>query len=176
MWQLAWPSSSVRRYGQAVATLRKVSELAPDDWLSRMNLSLGLIWSDKLADARAEIEQWPDNKLPTFAISEKYKLLREIETLSRNYDAALALASKIPDIPNRLPTVIIAVGNIKKNTDIGFIYLYKGDSARATQAFTAGRQELEGLRASNIDNADFYRDESLIAAGLDQHTEAVEAA
>src|SRR6266536_968643 len=174
--ELAWAYYSVRRYAQAVATLRKVSEFAPDDWVSRMNLSQCLIWSDKLADARAEIEQWPDNKLPTFALSGKYELLREIEVLSRNYDAALTLASKIPDIPNRLPTVIIAVGNIKKNTDIGFIYLYKGDSARAAQAFTAARQELEGLRASNIDNADFYRDESLIAAGLGQHTEAVEAA
>jgi len=173
---LAWAYYSVRRYAQAVATLRKVSELAPDDWLSRMILSQCLIWSDKLADARAEIEQSPDNKLPTFALSGKYDLLQQIETLFRNYDAALALASKIPDIPNRLPTVIIAVGNIKKNTDIGFIYLYKGDSARAAQAFTAARQELEGLRGSNIDNADFYRNESLIAAGLGQHTEAVEAA
>ena len=173
---LAWAYYSVRRYAQAVATLRKVSELAPDDWLSRIILSQCLIWSDKLADARAEIEQSPDNKLPTFALSGKYDLLQQIETLFRNYDAALALASKIPDIPNRLPTVIIAVGNIKKNTDIGFIYLYKGDSARAAQAFTAARQELEGLRGSNIDNADFYRDESLIAAGLGQHTEAVEAA
>jgi len=174
--ELAWAYYSVRRYAQAVETLRKVSELAPDDWVLRMNLSQSLIWSDKLADARAEIEQSPDNKLPTFALSGKYDLLQQIETLFRNYDAALALASKIPDIPNRLPTVIIAVGNIKKNTDIGFIYLYKGDSARAAQAFTAARQELEGLRGSNIDNADFYRDESLIAAGLGQHTEAVEAA
>jgi tetratricopeptide (TPR) repeat protein len=72
--------------------------------------------------------------------------------------------------------VIIPVGNIKKNTDIGFIYLYKGDSVRAAQAFTAARQELEGLRGSNIDNPDFYCDESLILAGLGQHTEAVEAA
>jgi TolB-like protein len=173
--ELAWAYYSARRYAQAVATLRKVSELAPDDWLSRMNLSQCLIWSDKLADARAEIEQWPDNKLPTFALSGKYELLREIEILVRDYDAALAFASKIPDIPNRLPTVIIAVGNIKKNTDIGFIYLYKGDSARAAQAFTAARQELEGLRGSHIDDADFYRDESLVAAGLGQHTEAVEA-
>ncbi len=174
--ELAWAYYSVRRYAQAVETLRKVSELAPDDWVLRMNLSQSLIWSDKLADARAEIEQSPDNKLPTFALSGKYDLLQRIEILFRNYDAALALASKIPDIPNHLPTVSIAVGNIKKNTDIGFVHLYKGDSSSAAQAFTAARKELEEQRAAHVDDPDFYRDESLIAAGLGQHTEAVEAA
>ena len=173
---LAQAYVEVRRYAQAVETLRKVHELAPDDWVSRMFLSQCLIFGDKLADARAEIEQWPDEKLPTLALASKYALLQQVEIFSRNYDAALALASKIPDIPNRLPTQVIPAGNIRKNTDIGFIYLYKGDSPRAAQAFTAARKELEGLRASHIDDADFYLDESLIAVGLGQHTEAVEAA
>ena len=57
-----------------------------------------------------------------------------------------------------------------------FLHLYRGDKASADQAFTAARNELEGFRASNADNADFYRNESLILAGLGQHAQAVEAA
>jgi len=75
-----------------------------------------------------------------------------------------------------LPTIIIPVGNIQKNADLGFIHLYRGDKASAEQAFTAARTELEGLRTSNAENADFYRDESFILAGLGQHAEAVDAA
>ena len=86
------------------------------------------------------------------------------------------LRPKIPDIPNRLPTLIIPVGNIQKNTDLGFIHLYRGDKASAEKEFIAARTELEGLRTANVENADFYRDESFILAGLGQHAEAVEAA
>jgi tetratricopeptide (TPR) repeat protein len=141
-----------------------------------MNLALLLIWSDRLAEARTEIEQWPDARLPDLVLASKYELLQRIETFSRNYDAALAMAAKIPDIPNRLPTLFIPAGNIKKNTDIGFIHLYRGDKASAAQSFTAARNELEGQRASHTDDANFYGDESLVLAGLGQHAEAVEAA
>jgi tetratricopeptide (TPR) repeat protein len=106
----------------------------------------------------------------------KYALLQQLEVWSRNYDGALALAAKIPDFPNRLPSVVVPVGNIKKNTDQGFIQLYRGDKASAEKVFNAARTELEGLRTTNVDNADFYRDESLILAGLGRHAEAVEAA
>ena len=106
----------------------------------------------------------------------KYATLQQLEVWNRNYDGALALAAKTPDVPNRLPTVIIPVGNIQKNTDLGFIQLYRGDKANAEKAFTAARTELEGLRTANGDNADFYRDESFILGGLGQHAEAVEAA
>jgi tetratricopeptide (TPR) repeat protein len=109
-------------------------------------------------------------------MASKYATLQQLEVWNRNYDGALALAAKIPDIPNRLPTQIIPVGNIQKNTDLGFIHLYQDDKASAEQAFTAARNELEPLRPSNADNADFYRDESFILAGLGQHAAAVEAA
>jgi tetratricopeptide (TPR) repeat protein len=134
------------------------------------------MWSDRLPEAHAELQQWPDAKLETLIRASKYALLQQVEVWNRKYDAALALAPKIPDIPNRLPTVIIPVGNIQKNTDLGFIHLYRGDKASAEQPFTAARSELEGLRTSNAENADFYRNESFILAGLGQHAEAVDAA
>jgi TolB-like protein/class 3 adenylate cyclase/Flp pilus assembly protein TadD len=173
---LGFAFGGLRRYAEAVEILTRVRALAPENWVSRMNLALSLVWSDRLAEARTEIEQWPDAKLPSLVLAAKYELLQQIETFSRNYDAALARAAKIPDIPNRLPTLFIPAGNIQKNTDLGLIHLYRGDKASAEQAFTAARSELEGLRTSNADNADFYRDESLILAGLGQHAEAVEAA
>jgi TolB-like protein/class 3 adenylate cyclase/Flp pilus assembly protein TadD len=173
---LGFAFGGLRRYAEAVEILTRVRALAPENWVSRMNLALSLVWSDRLAEARTEIEQWPDAKLPSLVLAAKYELLQQIETFSRNYDAALARAAKIPDIPNRLPTLLIPAGNIQKNTDLGLIHLYRGDKASAEQAFTAARSELEGLRTSNADNADFYRDESLILAGLGQHAEAVEAA
>ena len=134
------------------------------------------MFSDKLAEAQAELQQWPDAKLQTLIRAEKYALLQQLEVWNRSYDAALSLAPKIPDIPNRLPTIIIPVGNIQKNTDLGFIQLYRGDKANAEKEFIAARTELEGLRAANVENADFYRNESFILAGLGQHPEAVEAA
>jgi TolB-like protein/Flp pilus assembly protein TadD/class 3 adenylate cyclase len=173
---LGFAFGGLRRYAEAVEILTRVRALAPENWVSRMNLALSLVWSDRLAEARTEIEQWPDAKLPSLVLAAKYELLQQIETFSRNYDAALARAAKIPDIPNRLPTLLIPAGNIQKNTDLGLIHLYRGDKASAEQAFTAARSELEGLRTSNADNADFYRDESFILAGLGQHAEAVEAA
>jgi TolB-like protein/predicted Zn-dependent protease len=173
---LAGAYGGLRRYAEAIATAIRIRALEPKDWVTRLNLVGMLMWSDKLTEAEAELQQWPDAKLQSLIRASKYALLQQIEVWNRNYDAALALTPKIPDIPNRLPTQVIPVGNIQKNTDLGFIHLYRGDKASAEQAFTAARNELELLRTSNADNADFYRDESLIAAGLGQHTEAVEAA
>lgn len=173
---LGFAFGGLRRYAEAVEILTRVRALAPENWVSRMNLALFLVSSDRLAEARTEIEQWPDASLPALVLAAKYELLQQIETFSRNYDAALARAAEIPDIPNRLPTLFIPAGNIKKNTEIGFIHLYQGDKASAEQAFTAARSELEGLRTSNADDANFYWNESLILAGLGQHAEAVEAA
>jgi tetratricopeptide (TPR) repeat protein len=141
-----------------------------------MNLADLLIWTDRLAEAQVELEQWPDAKLHSLIVAAKYGFLQQIEVWNRKYDAALALGAKIPDIPNRLPTLSIHEGNIKTNTDLGFIHLCRGDKASAEQAFTAARNELETFRASNADNADFHRNESLILAGLGQHVQAVEAA
>lgn len=134
------------------------------------------MYIDRLAEAQAELEQWSDAKLNSLIVAAKYGFLQQIEVWNRKYDAAVALGAKIPDIPNRLPTLIIPDGNIKKNTDLGFIHLYRGKQASAEQAFTAARTELEQQRASHADDADFYRNESLILAGLGQHAEAVEAA
>ena len=95
----------------------------------------------------------------------KYALLQQLAVWNRNYDAALSLAPKILDIPNRLPTIMIPVGNIQKNTDLAFIQSHRGDKANAEKEFIAARTELEGLRAANVENADFYRNESFILAG-----------
>lgn len=167
---------NLRRYGEGIETLSRIRALAPEDWVTRMNLVAMLIWSDRLAEGQAELQQWPDAKLQNLVLASKYALLQQLEVWNRKYDAALVLAAKIPDIPNRLPTQVIPVGNIKKNTDLGFIHLFRGDKASAEQAFTVAHNDLEGLRTSNADNADFYRDESLILAGLGQRAEAVEAA
>lgn len=164
------------RYGEAIETLSKAVILEPEDWVTRLNLALQLIWSDRLAEAKAELEHWPDAKLQSLILSSKYDILSQIETLSRNDDAALTFAAKMPDIPNRLPTIIIPAGNIRKYTAMGFIHLYNRDNVSAEQAFTAARNELEQQRASHADDANFYRDESLILAGLGQHSEAIEAA
>ncbi len=94
----------------------------------------------KLADAREALKAWPDTKLTKTALSTKYSTLEWIETLSRNYDAALTYGLKIPALGNRFPTLGISVGDIKKNTDMGFNALYKGDAAGAHQAL-AGRAE-----------------------------------
>jgi tetratricopeptide (TPR) repeat protein len=132
--------------------------------------------SDKLAEAREEVQQLPDAKLESLMLASKYAMLQQLELWNRNYDGALALVAKIPDIPNRLPTSMIPFGNIRKNTDLGFIQLYRGDKASTEKEFAAARTELEGLRAANVDNADFYGDESFVLAGLGEHAEAVEAA
>ncbi len=167
---------SSRRYGEGIETLSRVRALEPEDWVTRMNIAQSLMYIDRLAEAQAEFEQWPDAKLHSLILAAKYGFLQQIALWNRNYDAALALTAKIPDIPNRLPTLSIPEGNIKKNTDLGFIHLFRGDKASAEQAFTAARTELEGLRTANAANADFYRNESLILAGLGQHAEAIEAA
>src|SRR5438034_106717 len=140
----------LRRYAEAIETAIRVRSLEPEHWVTRLNLVGMLMWSDRLAEAEAELQQWPDAKLQSLIRASKYALLQQIEVWNRNYDAALAL--KIPDIPNRLPTIMIPVGNIQKNTDLGFIHLYKGDKASAEQAFTAARKELERLRTSSADN------------------------
>jgi TolB-like protein len=166
----------LRRYREGIEILSRVRALEPEDWVTRLNLAETFMFSDRLAEAREEFQKWPDDKLQTLIRASKYAVLQQLEVWNRNYDAALALTAKIPDIPNRLPTNIIPVGNIQKNTDLGFIQLYRGDKANAEQAFTGARTEIEGLRTANVDNADFYRDESFILAGLGQHAEAVEAA
>ena len=74
---------------------------------------------------------------------------------------------KIPALDNHLATGGIDAGDIKKNTDIGFVALYKGDAARAHRAFTAARDGLESQRAGHLDDPDFYNAEALIAAGMD---------
>jgi len=167
---------NLRRYREGIEILRRVLALEPEIWVSRLNLAEALMVSDRLAEAKAELEQWPDPKLENLMMASKYAVLQQLEVWNRNYDAALTLTAKIPDLPNRLPTVIIPVGNIQKNTDLGFIQLYQADKANAEKAFRAAQTELEGLRAANVDNADFYRDESFVLAGLGQHAEAVEAA
>jgi len=166
----------LRRYREGIEILSRVLALEPEAWVTRLNLAQSLIWSDRLAEAQTELQQWPDDKLQSVIRASKYATLQQLEVWKRNYDAAVLLADKIPDIPNRLPTVIIPVGNIQKNTDLGFIHLYQGDKARAEAEFSAARTELEGLRTANAENADFYRDESFILAGLGQHAEAVAAA
>jgi len=168
--------NGLRRYREGIEILSRVRALEPEDWVLRLNFAGAFMWSDRLEEARAELQQWPDDKLQTLIRASKYAILQQLEVWNRNYDGALALAAKIPDIPNRLPTLIIPVGNVQKNTDLGFVHVYRGDKASAEKEFIAARTELEGLRAANADNADFYRDESFVLAGLGQHTEAVEAA
>jgi TolB-like protein/class 3 adenylate cyclase/Flp pilus assembly protein TadD len=165
-----------RRYAEGIETFSRVRALEPEDWVTRIRIALSLINIDRLAEAQAELEQWPDAKLHSLIVAAKYGFLQQIAVLNGKYDAALALGAKIPDIPNRLPTLSIPEGNIKTNTDLGFVHLYRGDKASAEQAFIAARNELEALRASNADNADFYRNESLILAGLGQHAQAVDVA
>jgi TolB-like protein len=176
LMNLAISYSNLRRYREAIGTLSRVRALEPEDWVARMNLAGLLVVTDRLAEAQAELQQWPDAKLQSLELAAKYTCLQQIETLSRNYDAAIALASKIPDLPNRLPTTAIPLGNIIKNANLGFLYLCKGDRASAEKAFTAARDELEGQRAEHADGPDFYANESLILAGLGKHAEAVKAA
>jgi TolB-like protein len=173
---LALSYSNLRRYREAIETLSRVRALEPENWVARMNLAGLLVLTDRMAEAQAELQQWPDAKLQSLVLAAKYSCLQEIETFSRNYDAAIALASKIPDLPNRLPTNSVPVGNIRKNGDLGFLYLYKGDRASAEKAFTAARDELEGQRAAHADGPDFYANECFILAGLGKHAEAVKAA
>jgi len=167
---------ALRRYREGTETFSRACALEPEAWESRINLAQAFIVSDRLAEAREELQQLPDPKLESLFLATKYDLLQGVEIWNHYYDGALALAAKIPDEPNRLPTVIFPAGNIQKSTDLGFIQLYRGDKANAEKEFAAARAELEGLRTANVDNADFYRDESLILAGLGQHAGAVEAA
>jgi serine/threonine-protein kinase len=173
---LALVYSKLRRYAEADQTYEKAQALAPDDWIARDNRALTLIYQGKLADARKAIKAWPDAKLTETALSIKYSTLQAIETLSRNYDAALADGVKIPAMGNRIPTPDLTVGDIKKNTDIGFDALYKGDAAGAHKAFIAARESLESQRGGHLDDPDFYDTQALIAAGMDNREAAVEAA
>jgi TolB-like protein/Tfp pilus assembly protein PilF len=166
----------LRRYAEADQTYEKAQALAPDDWIARDNRAQNLIGQGKLADAREALKAWPDTKLTETALSRKYSLLQQIETLSRNYDVALADGSKIPAMGYRIPTPDIPVGDIKKNTDIGFDALYKGDVSGAQQAFTAAREGLESQRGGHVDDPDFYDTQALIAAGMGNREAALEAA
>ncbi len=176
---LRWMASTyaqLRRYPEAEQAYEKALALTPDDWFTRANSAWNLILQGKLGDAREALKAWPDIKLTETALSMKYSHLQWIETLSRNYDAALANGLKIPVLGNRFPTVGISVGDIKKNTDNGFDALYKGDATGAHQAFTAARDGLESQRAGQLDDPQFYNAEALVAAGMDNREAAVNAA
>ncbi len=168
--------AKLRRYTEADQTYEKALALAPDDWIARVGRVVALINQSKLVDARAAMKAWPDTKLTETALSLKYSTLQRIETLSRNYDAALAYGSKIPAMGNRIPTPDIDVGDIRKNTDIGFDALYKGDAAGARKAFTAAQESLESQRGGHLDDPDFYDTQALVASGMDNREAAVEAA
>src|SRR5437762_12542421 len=101
------------------------------------------------------MKAWPDTELKETALSLKYSTLQYIETLSRNYDAALTDGLKIPAMGNRIPTTGFPVGDIRKNTDIGFDALYKGDTSGAHQAFTAAQKGLESEQAWHLDDPNF---------------------
>src|SRR5262249_44506720 len=174
--QLAVRYTSLRRYREGIDIFSKARALEPEDWVLRINLAYALMYSDRLDEARLELQQWPDAQLQSLIMASKYATLQQLEIWQRSYNAALALADKIPDLPNHLPTIVIPVGNIQRNTDLGFIQLYRGDKATAEEVFIAARTELEELRTGNVDNADFCRDESFILAGLGQQAEAVDAA
>jgi tetratricopeptide (TPR) repeat protein len=166
----------LRRYPEGEQAFEKVLAVTPDDWWARQNWAGSLIYQGKLADVREALKAWPDTKLTKTALSRKYSNLQYIETLSRNYDAALSNGLKIPILGSRFPTAGTPVGDIKKNTDIGFDALYKGDTAGAYQAFTAAGEGLESERAGHLGDPNFYTYEALIAAGMDNREAAVEAA
>jgi len=166
----------LRRYADADQTYEKAQLLTPDDWFARGNRVNNLLYQGKLADARRAMEEWPDTKLTETALWMKYSKLQYIETLSRNYDAALAYGSKIPAMGSRVSTPNLHIGDIQKNADIGFDALYKGDASVAHQAFTAARKGLESQAGGHLDDADFYQTQALIAAGMGDREAAVEAA
>jgi serine/threonine-protein kinase len=173
---LGFVYTKLGRYAEAEQTYEKAQLLAPSDWIARDGRALSLIEQGKLADARAAVMAWPDADLKRTALSIKYSTLQRIETLSRNYDAALANGLKIPVMGNRIPSPALPVGDIKKNTDIGFDKLYKGDTAGARQAFTAAREVLDSQRDTHLDDPDFYDAEALIFAGIGNREAAIEAA
>jgi TolB-like protein/class 3 adenylate cyclase/Flp pilus assembly protein TadD len=166
----------LRRYAEADQIYEKAQSLAPDDWIARVDRVLTMVDQGKLVDARTAMKAWPDTKLTETALSIKYSTLQAIETLSRNYDAALADALKIPAMGNRVWTPDLIVGDIKKNTDIGYDERYKGDAAGAQKAFTAARESLESQRGGHVDDPDFYDAQALIAAGMENREAAAEAA
>ena len=173
---LAYIYGCMRRYAEAAQTYEKALALAPDDWFTRANSALNLIRVGKLAEAREALKAWPDAKLTKTALSTKYSTLQKIETLSRNYDAALTYGSEIPAMGDRVSTRFIHAGDVQKYTDIGFDALFKGDAAGAHQAFTAAWEILESQRSGRVDDPDFYCDEALIAAGMNDREVAVKAA
>ena len=128
---VALACTKLRRYLEAEQAYTKAHALAPNDWVARTDEALNLIAQGKLADARAAMKALPDTNLKETALSIKYSTLQDIETLSRNYDAALTDGLKIPAMGNRIATPDFPIGDIKKNTDIGFDLLYKGDVAGA---------------------------------------------
>ena len=173
---VALACTKLRRYLEAEQAYTKAHALAPNDWVARTDEALNLIAQGKLADARAAMKALPDTNLKETALSIKYSTLQDIETLSRNYDAALTDGLKIPAMGNRIATPDFPIGDIKKNTDIGFDLLYRGDVAGARAAFTAAREGLEPQRAAQIDNPDFYNAAAFIAAGLGEREKAIDAA
>src|SRR4029077_4623591 len=89
---------SLRRYREGIETFSRACALEPEAWASRMNLAQAFMASDRLAEAREELQQLPDPKLESLMLVTKYDLLQLLEIWNRNYDGALALAAKIPDM------------------------------------------------------------------------------
>jgi TolB-like protein len=167
---------ALQRYSEADEAYAKALALEPNDWLAHANRALALISQGKLTEARAALNAWPDAKMTETGRWIRYSTLQRVETLSRNYPAALAAAAKIPAPANRLPTVDMPGGDIQKHVDIGFDKLYQGDAAGAHEEFVFARDELESQRATHADDPDFHNVAALVAAGLGEQDKAIEAA
>ena len=59
--------------------LNKMRALEPENWVIRLNIVGSLIFSDRLTEAKAELEQWPDDKLETLIRASKYAVLQQLE-------------------------------------------------------------------------------------------------
>ena len=51
--------------------LNKMRALEPENWVIRLNIVGSLIFSDRLTEAKAELEQWPDDKFETLIRASK---------------------------------------------------------------------------------------------------------
>ena len=166
---------SLRRFSEAEQTYQREIILAPDDWTARFNRALNLINQGRLSEAREATMAMPDTKLMTLTLALKYSDLQLIETYTRDYDAALSAAGKIPAL-NRVPTQAVPAGDIKKHTDTGFDLLYRGDEVGARQEFIQARDSLEAQRPGHLEDVDFHNADALAEAGLGDRIAALKAA
>ena len=166
---------SLRRFSEAEQTYQREIILASDDWTARFNRALNLINQGRLSEAREATMAMPDTKLMTLTLALKYSDLQLIETYTRDYDAALSAAAKIPAL-NRVPTQAVPAGNIKKHTDTGFDLLYRGDEVGARQEFIQARDSLEAQRPGHLEDVDFHNADALAEAGLGDRIAALKAA